>query len=121
MASHISFHRWLLRDIRPAYVLVVLVVFVVASLIYFIDWSTARSKNALQPEKENIEQRYIGSIKIPADNGMCWILKLDNRTETLRDARYAKCDEDVPKQADKFQPGGADMMRLHSVSKAFRN
>jgi hypothetical protein len=34
MASHVSSRRWLLREIRPAYVLLVLVAFVVAIVTY---------------------------------------------------------------------------------------
>ena len=42
MASRVSYRRWLLREIPQAYVLLVLVAFVVGIFTYFIDWSTVR-------------------------------------------------------------------------------
>ena len=49
MASHVSSRHWLLRDIRPTYVLLVMVAFVVAIFAYFIDWSTVRRESAVRP------------------------------------------------------------------------
>ncbi len=101
MASRVSSHRWLLREIRPAYVLLVLVAFVVAIFSYFIDWSSVRresaarpnSGNAARPKGENIEQHYTGSIIIPTGKGLCWTFILNNRTGNMLDGGYLKCDE----------------------------
>ena len=37
MVARVSYRHWLLRDIRPTYVLLVMVAFVVAIFAYFID------------------------------------------------------------------------------------
>ncbi len=118
MASHVSSRRWLLRDIRQGYVLLVLVAFVVATLAYFFDWSTLRREAAVQPKKENIEQRYTGSIIIPTGGGLCWAFILDNRTGNIRDGGYFNCDEATRQFAEKLSPEGT---RLREVGKAFRN
>ena len=87
MASRVSSHRWLLREIRPAYVLLVLVAFVVAIFSYFIDWSTVRSDSAARPNSDNknnnIEQHYAGSIIIPMGRRLCWTFILNNRTGNM--------------------------------------
>lgn len=118
MASHTSSRRWLLRDIRQAYVLLVLVAFVVAILAYFIDWPTFRHEAAVQPKKENIEQRYTGSIVVPMGGGLCWTYILDNRTGYLRDGGYSKCVEVTRQFDEKLSP---EATRLREVGKAFRN
>jgi hypothetical protein len=118
MASHASFRRWLLRDMRKAYVLLVLVAFVVAIFTYFIDWPTFRHEAAVQPKKENIEQRYTGSIIVPAGGGQCWTFILDNRTGFMRDGGYFKCDEATRQFDEKISP---EATRLREVGKAFRN
>jgi hypothetical protein len=85
MASHVSSRHWFLRDIRPSYVLLVMVAFVVAIFAYFIDWSTVRRESAVPPKNDNIEQRYTGSVIIHTGGDMCWAFILDNRTGNMRD------------------------------------
>jgi hypothetical protein len=118
MASHLSSRRWLLREFRLAYVPLVLAAFVVAILIYFIDWSTVRRESAARPNNDNIEQRFTGSIIVPTGGGMCWASILDNRTGSLRDGGYFKCDEATRHSAEKISPEGT---RLREIGKAFRN
>lgn len=136
MASRVSTRRWLLRDIRPAYVLLLLVGFVVAFFSYFIDWpsvrreSTARpnsdnaarlnSDNAAWPKGENIEQHYTGSIIIPTGKGLCWTFILNNHTGHMFDGGYLKCDEVMHQFAGSNPREGMDMFRLREVGKAFR-
>src|SRR5664280_3091290 len=123
MASHVSSRRWLLREIRPAYVLLVLVAFVVAIFAYFIDWFPVRRESAVRPRlnngnNDNIEQRYTGSVIIPTGGDLCWTFMLDNRTGNMRDGGYSKCNE-ITRQFDKtISPERA---RLRDVGKAFRN
>jgi hypothetical protein len=123
MASRASSRRWLLREIRQSYVLLVLVAFVVAIFTYFIDWSTVRreSASAVQPNNDNIEQRYTGSIIIPTGGDQCWAFMLDNRTGNMRDGGSFKCDEAMSQFAGKIPPVGADLTRLREVGKAFRH
>ena len=129
MASRVSSHRWLLREIRPAYVLLVLVAFVVAIFSYFIDWSSVRresaarpnSGNAARPKGENIEQHYTGSIIIPTGKGLCWTFILNNRTGNMLDGGYLKCDEVMQQLAGNNPHEGMDTFRLREVGKAFRH
>jgi hypothetical protein len=129
MASRVSSHRWLLREIRPAYVLLVLVAFVVAIFSYFIDWSSVRresaarpnSGNAARPKGKNIEQHYTGSIIIPTGKGLCWTFILNNRTGNMLDGGYLKCDEAMRQFAGNNPHEGMDTLRLREVGKAFRH
>jgi hypothetical protein len=118
MAPHVSSRRWLLREIRPAYVPLVLVAFVVAIVTYFIDWSTVRRESAVRPKSDNIEQRYTGSIIIPTGGDICWAFILDNRTGNMRDGGYSKCEEATRQFAAK---NSTEEIRLREVGKAFRN
>ena len=137
MASRVSSHRWLLREIRPAYVLLVLVAFVVAIFSYFIDWSTVRresaarpnsgnaarhsSDNAARPNNDNVQQHYAGSIIIPTGKGLCWTFILNNRTGSMLDGGYLNCDEAMRQFAGNDPHEGMDVLRLREVGKAFRH
>ena len=118
MVARVSYRRWLLRDIRPTYVLLVMVAFVVVIFAYFIDWSPVRRESAVPPKNDNIEQRYTGSIIIHTGGDLCWTFILDNRTGNMRDGGYSKCDEVTRQFAAKNSP---EIIRLREVGKAFRN
>ena len=118
MVARVSYRHWLLRDIRPTYVLLVMVAFVVAIFAYFIDWSPVRRESAVPPKNDNIEQRYTGSVIIHTGGDLCWTFMLDNRTGIMRDGGYSKCDEATRQFAVKNSP---DEIRLREVGKAFRN
>jgi hypothetical protein len=121
MASRISHRRWLLRDIRPTYVLLVSVTLIVATFSFFIDRPTDRHERVMQPKADNVEAHYVGSIIVPTGGGLCWTYILDNRTEGLRDGGYSKCD-DATRQYDEKNPSQSmDTLRLHDIGNAFRN
>lgn len=122
MASHISSRRWLLREIRPAYLLLVSVALAVAILAYFIDWSTVRRERvrAVQPKNDNVERRYAGAIIVPTGGDMCWTFILDNRSENMRDGGFSKCDEALRQFDEKNPSQNLDTVRLRDVGKAFR-
>ena len=121
MASYVSSRRWLLREFRSAFVLLVFVAFVIVIFVYFIDWSTVRHEPVRQHKTESVEQRYSGSVIVPTGGGLCWTYILDNRTGSLRAGGYSKCDAATRQLDEKNPPQGMDMLRLHEVSKAFRN
>lgn len=121
MVSRVSYRRWLLRDIRLTYVLFVLVAFVVAIFAYSIDWSPARHKGPERSKNVDIEQRYAGSIIVPTGGDLCWTFVIDNRTGSLRDGGYSKCDEATRKFDEKNPSQGMEMLRLRDVGRAFRN
>lgn len=120
MTSRKSSRHWLLRDIRALCALLVSVVFVVAILTYSIDWSTFRREPVRQPKTESVEQRYSGSVIVPTGGGLCWTYILDNRTGSLRDGGYSKCDAAIQSD-DKQSSQSMDMIRLRDVSKTFRH
>lgn len=122
MASHISSRRWLLREIRPAYLLLVSVALAVAILAYFVDWSTIRRErvHVVQPKNDNVERRYIGSIIVPTGGDMCWTFILDNRSGKMRDGGFSKCDEAIRQFDEKNSSQSLDSVRLRDVGKAFR-
>lgn len=121
MVSRVTSRRWLLRDIRPTYVLLVLVAFAVAIFAYSIDWSTARHEGPERPKNANIEQRYAGSIIVPTGGDFCWTFVIDNRTGSMRDGGQLKCAE-ATRQFDEKNPSqNMDMLRLREVGKAFRH
>jgi hypothetical protein len=118
MASRVSSRRWLLREVPQAYVLLVLVAFVVSIFTYFIDWPTVRRKSAVQPTNNTINQRYSGSIIIPMGMDMCWTIMLDNRTGNMRDGGHIKCAEATGQFSETISP---ERTRLREVSKSFRH
>jgi hypothetical protein len=118
MVSRVSYRRWLLRDIRPTYVLLVMVAFVVVIFAYFIDWTPVRRESAVPPKNDNIEQRYTGSVIIRTGGNLCRTFIFDNRTGNMRDGGYSKCDEATRQSTAKYSP---EKIRLREVGKAFRN
>jgi hypothetical protein len=121
VASRKSSRRWLLREIRPAYVLAIWAAFVIIIFTYFIDWSTVRPGRKVPAKNDNIEQRYSGSIIVPMGGNMCSNFILDNRTGNMRDGGSSNCDE-AARQFDKNNPRqNADVLRLREVGKAFRH
>jgi hypothetical protein len=121
VASRKSSRRWLLREIRPAYVLAIWAAFVIIIFTYFIDWSTVRPGRKVLAKNDNIEQRYSGSIIVPMGGNMCSNFILDNRTGNVRDGGYSKCDEATLQFDEKHPHENMDMLRLREVGKAFRH
>jgi hypothetical protein len=121
VASRKSSRRWLLREIRPAYVLAISAAVVISIFTYFIDWSTVRPGRKVPAKNDNIEQRYSGSIIVPMGGNMCSNFILDNRTGNVRDGGYSKCDEATPQFDEKHPHENMDMLRLREVGKAFRH
>lgn len=127
MVAHASSRRWLLRQIRPTFVVLVSVAIVAAILTYFIDWptfidrSTVRLERAARSDADNVEQRYTGSIIIPSGEGLCWRYILDNRTGNIRYAGQPRCVEATRQFERKIPRENMDALRLREVGKAFRH
>ncbi len=120
MASRVSFRRWLLRDIRRAYLLLALAAFAVGPLVYFTDWSHREPavKVKSQSKADSEEKRYAGSVLIPTGGDQCWQIMLDNRNGRMWEKGYVKCDEAQHEIAGNSPP---EKTRLREVGKAFRN
>ena len=127
MASRASSHRWLLREIRPTYVVLVSVAFIVAILTYFIDWPTLVDRPMVQRERtartktDDVEQRYTGSIIVPSGGGLCWRYILDNRTGNIRYGGQPRCVEATRQIKENESRESLDRFRLREVGKAFRH
>ena len=127
MVSHASSRRWLSRQIRPTYVVVVSVACIVAILTYFVDWPTfvsgpmPRRERAAQPANDNGEQRYTGSIIIPSGGGLCWRYILDNRTGGIRYGGHPRCVEATRQIKREKSRESVEKVRLREVGKAFRH
>jgi len=128
MAAHASSsRRWLLRQIRPTYVVLVSVACVAAILAYFINWPTfidsskVRRERSAQPTNNDVEQRYTGSIIIPTGEGLCWRYFLDNRTGNIRYGGHPRCVEATSQFKEKNPRESMDVLRLREVGKAFRH
>lgn len=127
MVAHASSRRWLLRQIRPTFAVLVSVAFVAALAIYFVDRPTfidsskARRDGVAQPKNNNLEQRYTGSIIIPTGDGLCWRYILDNRTGNMRYGGHPRCVEATGQFKEKNPRESIDKLRLREVGKAFRH
>ena len=127
MASHASSRRWLRRQIRPAYVVVVSLALIAAFLTYFVDWPTfvsgpiVRHERVAQPKDEDVERRYTGSIIIPSGGGLCWRYILDNRTGGIRFGGHPRCVEATSQIKREKSRKSMEKVRLREVGKAFRH
>ena len=127
MVAHASSRRWLLRQIRPTFVVLVAVAFIATIATYFVDWPTfvdsskVRRDGVAQPKNDNLEQRYTGSIIIPSGEGLCWRYILDNRTGNLRYGGHPRCVEATRQFKQKNSRESLDVLRLREVGKAFRH
>ena len=127
MALHASSRRWLRRQIRPAYVVVVSLALIAAILTYFVDWPTfvsgpiARRERVVQPKDDDVEGRYTGSIIIPTGEGLCWRYILDNRTGDIRYGGHPRCVEATRQFDSKKTRESVEKLRLREVGKAFRH
>ena len=127
MAAHASSRRWLLRQIRPTFAVLVSVAFIAAIATYFVDWPTfvnsskVRGDGMVRPKNDNLEQRYTGSIIIPSGEGLCWRYILDNRTGNLRYGGHPRCVEATRQFKPKNSRESLDVLRLREVGKAFRH
>jgi len=127
MVSRASSRRWLSRQIRPTYVVVVSIACTVAILTYFVDWPTfvsgpmPRRERAARPANGNGEQGYTGSIIIPSGGGLCWRYILDNRTGGIRFGGHPRCVEATSQIKREKSRESVEKVRLREVGKAFRH
>jgi hypothetical protein len=126
MALRKSYRSRFLRELWQSCVVFVCAAGFVGGLIYFVDWSQAWPETKGQSQS-NIssqgtdEQRYSGSIILPARGGRCWEAVFDNRTGRIIDKGDAKCDKPVLQLPETNQAQDFDAIRLHEVGKAFRH
>jgi hypothetical protein len=121
MVTPVSPRHWGLREVRQTYLLHILVALAVFTFIYFIGWSAAQREELVRSDTANFEQRFAGSVVVPAGNDLCRGFVLDNRTGDIRDGGYIKCAEAMRQSDSQYSRQGMDMLRLREVGNAFRH
>lgn len=119
MASRVSV-RWLRRDIRLVYVLLVWVAFTVGLFIYFDNGITFHAAAPPAPAA-NDDELYTGSIVIvPSSGDECWQMMLDNRTGRMWESGYIGCDAVAGVLAESQRDTKARTGRMNAIGAAFR-
>jgi hypothetical protein len=122
MALSATFHHAFWRDLTRAYVLLVIAAIGALLLLWLsIYWSQGpRAPAASAPPGESGDGgRYTGSIMTELPHGdLCWERIFDNRTGTMWDNGYVKCDTEPAQVAGPSQ--GQGLERLREVGRAFR-
>jgi len=136
MASRVT-NRWLWRDLRLVYVLLVWAAFGF-SILYFFGGSifgggifdggmfsggTTLQGRALDPQQQaqRDDEFYTGSIiLVPPRGDQCWQMMLDNRTGRMWENGYVNCYVAVRQLADNRRSGAISSIRIQSISDAFR-
>jgi len=126
MAPRASTSRRFFRGVPRSYLVHALVAAIIVVTVVSIDRSRPRSsappiqstKVAIQSAKIDDEIRYTGSIIFPTNTvGVCWTIKIDNRTGYLTDGGYGNCQPAASREAPKEAPQAA---RLRGLGSAFR-
>jgi hypothetical protein len=141
MASRVK-NRWLWRDLRLVYVLLVWAAFGF-SIFYFFSGGTfgggifsggifdggifsggsTLQGRALGPQQraQRDDEIYTGSIiLVPPRGDQCWQMMLDNRTGRMWENGYVNCYVAVRQLADNRRSGAISSIRIQSISDAFR-
>ena len=123
MASRASV-RWLWRDIRMVYVLLVWAAFATGLFFYFDSGVTFRgvaSVTSAEPAVSD-DELYTGSIiVVPRSGEDCWKMMLDNRTGRMWENGYVDCDAVAGVLAASQQNIQARAGRLNAIGAAFRD
>ena len=127
MASRASL-RWLWRDIRLVYVLLVWAAAAAGLFAYFgaLDATPAKptaplAQIAKGADSGKANKIYIGSIvAVPPRGNSCWEMKIDNRTGRLWSNGYVACDRVAGAFADFMRVRSARSARLSAIGQAFR-
>ena len=126
MVTHVT-DRWLWRDLRLVYVLLVWAVFGF-SLFFFFSGDifsggfTLRGKAPDSTQQaQSDDEIYTGSIIIvPPRGNQCWQMMLDNRTGRMWENGYVDCYVAVRELAENKRSGTISTIRIRSIMDAFR-
>ncbi len=133
MATRVT-DRWLWRDLRLVYVLLVWAAFGF-SFFYFFSGDifgggifsgdiTLRGNAPAQPQRsqaQSDDEIYTGSIiVVPPRGDQCWQMMLDNRTGRMWENGYVNCYTAVRQLAETKRSGAISSIRIQSISDAFR-
>ena len=111
--------------------LLVWVAFACSIFFYVFDRSSAPPDAAVRPQshaagsqsnnaKETDDDKlFTGSIVL-VEPDRCWVRAMDNRTGSMWDIGYVKCDTFVPSPAQNISHGVTSTQRINSIGQAFR-
>lgn len=131
MASRALRRRRNFSDIPRTFVLLVWVGFACSIFFYVFDRPPSRHDAAVRPQSNaarsqsnnakatDDDKLYTGSIVL-VEPDHCWVRTMDNRTGSMWDIGYVKCDDIVASLTKNVQRGAASAERMNSISQAFR-
>lgn len=126
MARRAPSSRWLWRDLRLSFVVLVFGALSIGTMLYFTGWMPSQRNLAdllfasSSGPRVNNDELYTGSvILVPATGEQCWQLLFDNRTGTMREYGYINC-YDVVSQLEEEKNAATPSKRIHVISNAFR-
>jgi hypothetical protein len=119
--------RWLWRDLRLVYVLLVWAAFGFSLFFFFSGniFSGGFTLHGKAPEPaqqaQSDDEIYTGSIIIvPPRGDQCWQMMLDNRTGRMWENGYVDCYVAVRQLAENKRSGAISTIRIRSIMDAFR-
>jgi hypothetical protein len=118
--------RWLWRDIRLVYVLLVWAAFATGLFVYFDGSITLRPGARAAPvspaaQAAKDDAIFTGSIiVVPRSGDDCWKMMLDNRTGRMWESGYVDCNAVAGALADDQRASQSRAVRLHAIGAAFR-
>ena len=131
MASRALRRRRNSSDIPRTFVLLVWVGFACSIFFYVFDRSPGPPDAAVRPHANaarsqsnnakatDDDRLYTGSIVL-VEPDRCWVRTMDNRTGSMWDIGYVKCDGVITSLAQNIPHGAASTQRFNSISQAFR-
>jgi hypothetical protein len=130
-ASRTSRRRRNFGDIPRTFVLLVWVGFACSIFFYVFDRSSSPPDVAVKPQsyaagsqannakEADDDKLYTGSIVL-VEPDRCWVRTMDNRTGSMWDIGYVKCDNVVASLAQNSPHGTTSVQRINSIGQAFR-
>jgi hypothetical protein len=129
MSTRVKNRRWLLRESRLTFVVLVWMAFGASVLFYFSSWPGAR-RDTPRPQatsqqtnagREDADVIYTGSIRLPTRGRFCRETAFDNRTGRMIDRGLVDCSQAAVQAAGRAPQGGMEVARLRSIGKAFNH
>ena len=127
MVARVTTRRWLLRDSRQTFVLLVWAAFAASILFYFADWpvihrdtrAQASSKQTNNAGQDDPDVIYTGVILLPTRGRQCREAAFDNRDGRMIDKGLVDCSHARVQAGAQNQQVGIEYARLRAIGKAF--
>jgi hypothetical protein len=128
MAAREKDRRWLLRDTRRTFVVLVWMAFGASVLFYFSAWPGVKRDTPTRPQATSQQTSagrgdpdviYTGSLLLPVRGRLCRETAFDNRNGRMIDRGLVDCSPAAVVSAGQAPQGGIEVARLRSIGKAF--